>query len=33
MVKRVMDLVTAAAVLAFVILTLQMGLHLMAFHK
>ena len=33
MAKRVMDLMTAAGVLAFVILTLQIGLRLMAFHK
>jgi hypothetical protein len=33
MAKRMMDVVTAAGVLAFVILTLQIGLRLMAFHK
>jgi len=33
MAKRVMDVVTAAGVLVFVILTLQIGLRLMAFHK
>jgi hypothetical protein len=33
MAKRMMDAVTAAGVLVFVILTLQMGLRLMAFHK
>jgi len=33
MAKRVMDVVTAAGVLVFVILRLQIGLRLMAFHK
>lgn len=33
MAKRVMDVVTAAGVLGLMILTLQIGLRLMAFHK
>jgi hypothetical protein len=33
MTKRLIDVVTAAGVLAFVLLTMQIGLRLMAFHK
>jgi hypothetical protein len=33
MTKRIIDTLTALGVLTFVLLTLQMGLRLMAFHK
>ena len=33
MAKRVIDVVAATGVLAFVILTLQIGMRLMVFHK
>lgn len=33
MTKRLIDVVTAAGVLAFALLTMQIGLRLMAFHK